>query len=140
MASPFVTAGVGIMVRLDLHTTNPLNGSRGNTMVAHAIKARQRARERDTARAMVMAALGRQGLHGRGPALAPWVVRLTRISAGTMDDDGLAASNKGVRDGIAAALGIDDGDRARLRFVYGQRKGKRGEHAVEVLLMPGGGR
>lgn len=127
----------GILVKLRLRTTNPLNGSRGNTVIAHAIKQRQRANERDTARAEIMAALARRQL--RGVDHAPWVVRLTRISAGTMDTDGLAASQKGVRDGIAKALGIDDGDRARIRFVYEQRKGKRGEHAVEVLLVPRGG-
>jgi hypothetical protein len=37
-------------------------------------------------------------------------------------------------DGIAKALGIDDGDRARLRYVYRQRKGKRREYGVEVLV------
>ena len=64
----------------------------------------------------------------------PYLVTLTRVSAGRMDTDGLAASQKGIRDGIAEALGIDDGDIARLRYRYAQRKGPQRYHEVECLI------
>jgi hypothetical protein len=61
----------------------------------------------------------------------PCVVTLTRVSAGTLDDDNLRSALKGVRDGVADRLGCDDAD-PRIRFEYGQVKGKRGEYAVLV--------
>jgi len=58
-------------------------------------------------------------------------VKLTRISPrGDGDDDGDAGALKSVRDQVAEWLGIDDGDRARLRFVYGEPE--RGEWSVRV--------
>jgi len=60
-------------------------------------------------------------------------ITLTRIGMRSMDSDNLASSQKGVRDGIAAALRIDDGD-DRLTWVYGQEKGKRADHGVRVEI------
>jgi hypothetical protein len=60
-------------------------------------------------------------------------ITLTRIGMRSMDSDNLASSQKGVRDGIAAALRIDDGD-DRLTWVYGQEKGKRNECGVRVEI------
>lgn len=54
----------------------------------------------------------------------PVLVTLTRIGgAKRMDDDGLATSMKFVRDRIAAALGVDDGDVGKVRFRCRQRPG-----------------
>ena len=61
------------------------------------------------------------------------VVRLTRVGAGTMDDDGLRAALKSVRDGVAGALRIDDGS-PLISFEYFQRQCERGEWAVEVEI------
>lgn len=54
----------------------------------------------------------------------PVLVTLTRIG-GTkrMDDDGLKTAMKFVRDRIAAALGVDDGDTEKVRFRVKQRSG-----------------
>jgi hypothetical protein len=61
------------------------------------------------------------------------------VSAGRLDPhDGLGASLKGIIDGIADALGIDDGDESRVRFVLQQRKCAPKVHEVEVLLVPAG--
>lgn len=52
-------------------------------------------------------------------------VRLVRIYAGQskpMDDDGLAAAFKHVRDAVAAYFGVDDAD-PRIRFVCAQTRG-----------------
>lgn len=48
-------------------------------------------------------------------------VTITRIAPRELDDDNLAGSAKHVRDGIADALGIDDGDK-RIQWRYGQAK------------------
>ena len=61
------------------------------------------------------------------------VLTLTRIAPRKLDSDNLAGSCKHVRDGIADALGIDDGDE-RLDWRYAQEKGKPGEYAVRVEI------
>ena len=54
----------------------------------------------------------------------PAVVTLTRFAPSNgLDDDNLAGSLKGVRDAVAAWLGVDDRDRSRVRYVYEQQRG-----------------
>jgi hypothetical protein len=56
------------------------------------------------------------------PSAGPFFVRLTRLSPGKPDDDGLPDALKAARDTMAAALGIDDG-RAEIAFAYaGERR------------------
>lgn len=105
-------------VRLDLRTFGP-NGSHGHW----ATLSRRRKRERFVAAAMCPA------------APLPARVRLTRVSAGTLDDDNLRGALKGVRDGVADRLGVKDND-PRVTWEYGQAKGKRGEYAVLVDVEP----
>jgi hypothetical protein len=62
-----------------------------------------------------------------------FVITITRRGGRRMDDDGLTASAKHVRDGIADYLGIDDGDK-RLKWVYAQDKAPKGEHFVTVSI------
>lgn len=70
------------------------------------------------------------------------VVTLTRQAPRALDDDNLASAFKAIRDGVAAALGVDDRD-PRVRWAYEQA---RGPAAVRVRLEPvaiaanGGGR
>jgi crossover junction endodeoxyribonuclease RusA len=59
-----------------------------------------------------------------------WRISITRLGPRRLDDDNLAASAKHVRDGVADALGIDDGDE-RLAWEYHQR---RGDFGVEIAL------
>ncbi len=61
-----------------------------------------------------------------------WVVTITREGRGLCDDDGLAISAKGVRDAVAAALGVDDGPTGPVTWRYGQRRAK--GYAVEVRV------
>lgn len=49
----------------------------------------------------------------------PLLVTLTRVGPRKVDDDGATGGLKAVRDEIAELLGLDDGDRARIRFKYG---------------------
>ena len=67
----------------------------------------------------------------------PCVVTLTRLSSGTLDPgDNLPAALKGVRDQIAAWLGIDDRHSHQVRYEYRQRRVPRGQYGVEVEFGP----
>ena len=57
---------------------------------------------------------------------APFVVELTRVSPKLADLDNVAGGLKAVRDEIARALGVDDGDRKRVRWLYRQAQGSFG--------------
>jgi len=65
-----------------------------------------------------------------------WEVRLTRVAPGNGLDahDGLPASQKHVVDGLCDVLQINDRD-PRISFRYNQRRGKRGEYAVELEVV-----
>jgi hypothetical protein len=56
-----------------------------------------------------------------------------RLTGRALDGDNLQRALKAVRDGVADALGIDDGD-SRIEWQYGQRRGGKGEYAVEVTI------
>ena len=72
-------------------------------------------------------------LRQRGVTVSlPVTITLTRVGGRQMDSDNLGSSAKGVRDGIADALGVDDGS-SEITWVYAQRRGKpRGVH-VEIM-------
>ena len=53
----------------------------------------------------------------------PVVVELVRISPRLADSDNAIGGLKSVRDQIATALGVDDGDQVRVRWLYRQEKG-----------------
>lgn len=71
---------------------------------------------------------------GRSPT-GRLTIHMTRVSPGILDDDNLRSALKGVRDGIATSLGVDDGHDS-LRWEYAQRRGKQEEYAVEVVITP----
>jgi len=101
----------------------------------HWAKRARRVREqRLAARAMVGSHL--RALPADDPlrAAAPkLIVRLTRIGPRRLDSDSVAAALKAVRDGVADALGLDDGDES-IRWLYDQATGRRGEYAVLVEI------
>jgi hypothetical protein len=53
----------------------------------------------------------------------PIIVTMTRYGKRVLDDDNLQRSLKAVRDGIADAIGIDDGDTEFYTWQYKQEKG-----------------
>jgi crossover junction endodeoxyribonuclease RusA len=61
----------------------------------------------------------------------PLTVTLTRVAPRRLDSDNLQRALKAIRDGIADALGVDDGD-ARIDWKYDQRPGK--PQRVEVTI------
>ncbi len=60
-------------------------------------------------------------------------IMLTRIAPRALDTDNLASGLKAVRDGVADALGVDDGS-ARIEWRYSQERRKPGEYAVLVEI------
>jgi hypothetical protein len=65
----------------------------------------------------------------------PYVITITRIGPRALDDDNLAISGKHIRDGIADALGIDDGH-ASLTWRYAQERPAKGapRYGVRVAI------
>ena len=63
----------------------------------------------------------------------PVLVKLTRFGKRKLDDDNLGRSFKAIRDGIADALGIDDGDTDKLRFFCTQEHSK--VYSVKVWMI-----
>jgi len=79
-------------------------------------------------------ATAKRTAHALCPAAAvPCVVTMTRHSAGTLDDDNLRSALKGVRDGIADRLGVDDASPA-VEWKYEQAACKRGTYGVSVQI------
>jgi hypothetical protein len=60
-----------------------------------------------------------------------FIITLTRIAPRSLDTDNCANSSKHVQDGIADALGIDDGSK-RIQWRYAQEKGKPKEYMIRV--------
>ena len=107
----------------------PVRTARGQNAREHwAVRARRVRSERNTTRMVVSAAI-------RGGLPLPAVVTLTRLSVGTLDDDNLSGACKGIRDGVADALGVDDAD-PRVTWRYDQKKVRRGEWGVLISIEP----
>ena len=120
-----------LIVSIPMRTRNPNNGSQGVSRAAAMGRAREHAKQKQTVFLHVVSAMRKSGL-GRMDLL-PAVVTLTRVSAGYMDGDGLAASLKWARDGIAHCLGVDDGG-SMIQWVYAQQKSGRNHHEVMVKI------
>lgn len=91
------------------------------------VKARRNREHRGLARLLVLSRRNRPGF-----PRPPYVVTLTRVGRKVLDSDNLASACKACRDGVADALGLDDGDVARLRFEYEQRTSKGYEVIVRI--------
>jgi len=92
-------------------------------------RARRAKKQREAARLLVRAA--RVVLPKSGPV----AITLTRIAPRALDTDNLVSGLKAVRDGLADALGVDDGS-SRIEWRYAQEKGKPGEYSVRVEIRP----
>lgn len=68
------------------------------------------------------------------PAWARVKVTLTRIAPRVMDTDNLAAGFKGIRDGVADFLRIDDGS-DRVTWDYRQMRGAPKEYAARIEIV-----
>lgn len=107
----------------------------------------QNAREQHFAKArrvrMEKQAVGWSLIGTQKPPL-PCSVRLTRCSPShvPLDDDNLSGALKAARDAIAAWLGVDDGDRSMVQYVYAQKRApwgvtiEFGERVAEAEFVP----
>lgn len=105
-----------------IHLRSPGNGSHGHWAVTAGVRKRHRELAYWRLRVQLPDMLG------------PFVrITLTRIAPRALDDDNNVAAFKGIRDGVADALGCSDND-PRLRFEYRQKRGMPKEYAVEVTI------
>jgi hypothetical protein len=120
-----------IRFSIPIRLKSTLNANLGNSKWAAIQKAKEYAAQKSTARIHTMGALARARVTPRD--LLPAVVRFTRLSAGRLDDDNLAAAFKRIRDGVALVLGVDDGG-PFVRFEYAQKKGPPKVHAIMIEI------
>ncbi len=67
----------------------------------------------------------------------PYAVKITRLAPRFLDsDDNLNISAKHIRDGIADALGVNDGDKTKINFSYEQEKSELYGVRVEISGRP----
>lgn len=109
------------MIWLDLKTVNE-----GNTRSRWRDRARRAKHQRLFARS-------RTALAVKGVKL-PIVVHMCRVGARKLDSDGVPSALKAVRDGIADALGIDDGRDDLITWEYSQEYGAGLTHGVRVTI------
>lgn len=91
--------------------------SESNLRQHWAVRAKRAKEQKDLARLITKM----QPINSLLPPKRCLEITLIRIGKRFLDSDNLAASQKAIRDGIADALGIDDGS-ALLRWAYGQMK------------------
>lgn len=119
----------------DAIVTLPLKTvSEANSRSHYMVKAKRVRSQRDASKWACGATLAeyRVGLaKGHVPRVA---VLLERIAPSDgLDDDNLRSSLKAVRDGVADALEVNDRD-PRIRWEYGQARGKVREYAVRITV------
>jgi len=70
--------------------------------------------------------------------VAEWVfpvaVTFHRVGVRLLDDDNLSGAYKKLRDAVAWLVGVDDGDRERVRWVYTQETAKRGHLGTLITI------
>jgi hypothetical protein len=123
---------VPLVFSIALHLKSRANVRPTNTRLAAIIERREKTTQRKAAWARTVWAL--QAGRVSPVELVPCHVILARVSAGCLDDDNLAYAFKNVRDGIADALGVDDGSIATVSWEYRQQLGRRGQHSILVGL------
>jgi hypothetical protein len=115
-----------LSTNIPLHTVSEANRASHE----HWRKRHKRAKgQREVAKFVISTLLRIRPEYGRDTT----VVTLTRIAPRKLDTDNLQGALKAVRDGVADALGIDDGA-GKVAWAYGQEKGRAKEYAVRVDL------
>jgi hypothetical protein len=116
-----LAAPITLTVEFPLRITNPLNGSQGNRWG----KSRDRKKQRALTTLVLMAEL--REIEGIGAVDG---VTFTRIGPRDLDDDGLAAACKSIRDATAEFLGVSDAPRGGVRWAYQQERGPKVKRGV----------
>lgn len=117
--------------QIQARTPNPSNAGHG---VADSREAdgRRRARLRSLARDVTIAAIVRAGLRSGELTMCTVLVRRVAPSSGLDPHDGLMTALKPIVDGIADALGLTSDRSPLVVWEYEQRRGSKGEHAVDI--------
>lgn len=109
--------------------------SENNAREHHMARHRRRAMQRQVVTIHMLA-------HRLCRPAPPYQITLTRIAGRKLDSDNLQGACKAIRDAVAAALGIDDGDEEHA-WLYAQRKARPreiglqvGGYGVEILVEP----
>ena len=125
-----------IVVEFDCETRNDGNAGGGRGKAGWAATHRRERARTATEEALTFADARLAQLAARGP----WCVRLTRLSSSAkpLDDDATPAALKAVRDAIAAALDVDDGEPA-IAFAYAQER-RKGPLGVRIEVWGGDAR
>lgn len=110
-----------VEITIPIRTPNPTNGSHKHWSATYRVRKAQRT----TALLVVRSSLAAARI------TPPCIVTMTRVAPGKgLDDDNVRPALKSIRDGIADALGVDDGS-PLVEWRYAQR---RGPWAVEVRM------
>ncbi|HUW35466.1 MAG TPA: hypothetical protein VM223_27970 [Planctomycetota bacterium] len=113
--------------------------SEANKREHWAVTARRVKEQRSTARLLTTVALDQRRLvkiEGDDVVMTlpeRFTLKLIRIAPCKLDSGNLEVSFKGVQDGIADAIGIDDGDE-RITWQYAQERGQPKQYAVRVEI------
>lgn len=132
LSSPILFA-----LKVAIRTRNPNNGAQGNSRLASILRAKERKAQRSlVAQQITLRCL--PGLVRAKEALAAKravEVLMVRVapSSGLDPHDGLGAALKSGIDGVADALGLQNDRLPHLRWTLDQRRGRKGEYAVEIL-------
>lgn len=102
--------------------------SRSNLERTHWLRHKLVAEQRATVRFYLVSAGNGYGLVGELSVL------LVRVSPRPLDDDNLRGALKAPRDEIAEWLGLPDDRDPRVSWLYDQRRGAKGEHALELVI------
>lgn len=114
---------------LPIRTVNPLNGTTDRWG-----KVKRAKKHRLTARVAVNREIMRR-ITSNEKSPNSLRVMLTRYGPQRMDDEGVIASLKAVRDGISDAAGVDDGDEY-WDWKYDQQRSPAGCWGVRIQLLP----
>jgi hypothetical protein len=120
---------LGVFFVLRVRTPNPLNGSGYGSRFALSGMRRQHRGDAamQTRRALMLAKLSARDV-------IPATVTMRRLSTGRLDPhDALPASLKSVVDGVADALGVDDGG-PFVTWRFENKKCARGHFGVEIEI------
>lgn len=110
--------------------------SEANKRSHWAARAKRVKAQREAAFLYVLSARRRSELGDLKPPKSA-VVTLTRVAPRTLDGDNVQSALKAIRDGVADALGVNDGD-PHVTWKYAQRRGMMpNEYAVAINICLG---
>lgn len=118
-----------ITISVPVRVVSLANQQNGHSKARLGMKIRLKQQQRDGAEMYVAGALTQQ------PAdfhKLPYTVKLTRYGKRQLDDDNLQAAFKNIRDGIAKALMVNDGNKRQVLWDYEDIVSKDYKYMIEI--------